>query len=243
MAVHRRGTTADSPQPRVSLGRVLVTIDDLRALVDLLEECSNQKEAPVIEFEGGTIDDPAEMRRLSDDELSVITVKNSDIEIILATNEAACYGSKSTADTVYKSWARARPSKITPKAARPYNRVGSWARLNLLVFPLLLVVMIASLVSMALDSEPDGISRIFFEIFGRPGAIIIASLLIVSVAISAIRKMVQAPADFAEIQPVTLEEYRKDDTARYRQIVTWLIATSAVAVSLLGVVLGLIFAR
>jgi hypothetical protein len=77
MAVKRWGvhvTGAEAPE-NVDLGRVLVTIDDLRALVAELTEVKSG-EAPEISLAGGVLESPEDLRELSDSELADIELRS-----------------------------------------------------------------------------------------------------------------------------------------------------------------------
>ena len=71
MAITRVGLTPNGVPHSKHLGRVLVTIDDLQALMELLSDRQvNSTGAPLsgVQFQGGTFTDPEDLRRLSDEE-------------------------------------------------------------------------------------------------------------------------------------------------------------------------------
>ena len=68
MTVRRVGPAQEEAPPhRTNLGRVLVTIDDLKALLDFLTRDAEDNADPMhVEFDGGDFTEPEELSTLSD---------------------------------------------------------------------------------------------------------------------------------------------------------------------------------
>ncbi|WP_134045930.1 hypothetical protein [Amycolatopsis arida] len=113
MAVHRRGSALKPKEDR-PLGRVLVTIDDFRALRDEVARLDGGNEPPKLEFNGGTFDEPEDIRTLSDLELQHLAVKGSTLEVHLTPTSAHVFGDPDTCEDLYTSWARPRATSLRP---------------------------------------------------------------------------------------------------------------------------------
>ena len=120
VTVYRVGPPPEQAPPhRVELGIVLVTIDDLNALLEVLNKGSSDKASETrIEFDGGYFTEPEDLRTLSDMEIRSLRLKTENIEIVLNPTDAFAVGDRQEAENVHRLWARARqiPLKMDQKA-------------------------------------------------------------------------------------------------------------------------------
>jgi hypothetical protein len=123
MAVRRAGIGKARPTKR-TLGRVLVTIDDLEALHQQLK--GNDATTSVdFEFTGGDFDSPMDLEDLSPNERQRIVVKTSDVQVILSAFEGAyAVGPPDSVESVYQEWAQNRQTKLKPDGWRHYLSPG-----------------------------------------------------------------------------------------------------------------------
>jgi hypothetical protein len=125
MTVLRRGDDEGSKRFTQSLGRVQVTIDDLRALRDLLADVDGEPdhEARVeMGFRGGTFTEPEELVKLTDSELEGIWVRSPNVEVELSWHVAEAAGRREIVEAVVNRWARMRPAEEKPALLRARGR-------------------------------------------------------------------------------------------------------------------------
>jgi hypothetical protein len=91
---------------------VLVTIDDLEALLVIMRQTAADPTTLEVQFSGGYFTDAEDMRHLSDDELRSLKVHSDSAEVNLGPEEAVAVGSGSIPDEIYRTWARARQTSI-----------------------------------------------------------------------------------------------------------------------------------
>jgi hypothetical protein len=201
---------------------VLVTIDDLNALVELVKTHDGKSLSAKIEFSGGSIDTASDLRELTDVEMDRIAVKTDEIEIELSSEMAHCVGDESVSTLVYQRWARSR------------QLPGMGVRLGrmplILRFFTLVNILIVPTAWIAYSTNPRNIS-LFTPI------VITAAMVALTVVLGA---GFAYQSNFATIRPITLDEYRKEQTGAKRQLITWLIAVSALAVSAIGVLIAVL---
>jgi hypothetical protein len=225
VAVHKRGLDpAKLARPIKPLGRVLVTIDDLAALVDLVGSRDGKSLPVSIEFPGGSIDKPEDLRALSNTEMESISVKTSEVEIILSVDSAEGIGDPDVVELVYTRWARTRQLK---KEFRP--REGP----VILALVCLILILVISV----------WIERAALPVNIPPPTVLVIGFTFGALALFTIVVRRLYAARFARIYPGTLDEYRKDESSGKRQVVTWLIAILAVAISAIGVLLGILIKK
>lgn len=130
MTVYRVGPSEDKEQHTVSLGKVLVTTDDLDALTDILRRKIYSPEAPAnkpgpkrhrVEFDGGHFDETSDLPTLTDEEARSLKIEGRDDQVILSAERAVAIGDKKEAEDIYKLWARSRQTKEPPRSRRLSN--------------------------------------------------------------------------------------------------------------------------
>jgi hypothetical protein len=229
MVVSRRGDQGQHVDRGYEfLGRLLVTIDDLEALIALIVEHSPEgTDAPQMEFVGGTFTEPGDLRTLTDNELKEIEVVNSKVEVHLSDWRATAAGDRELASIVSRAWARPRQTNALPKGREYAIRAERVLIAVVLVIAVLLVPVLDWLKESAIHWSWA-----------------IPTLAVVTVLSRALLKQPTRRLDsYAVIVPSTLDEYRKEQMLGRRQLVTWLIATSAIAVTLFGVLIGMLIKR
>jgi hypothetical protein len=124
MSIHRIGPTAE---PYIQdLGRVLVTLDDLKALMDLLSATVPEEPELHVAFNGGYFTDAEDLRRLSDNEIRSLRISTSQLQVILDPVQCYAVGDEITAKNVYRLWARSRqllPSRWSDDKHAKIDRV------------------------------------------------------------------------------------------------------------------------
>lgn len=108
---------------RQPLGRLEVSIDDLNALLTLLQNRDDIDDVRV-EFGEGDFTDASEMRELSDSDLGELRVKTRDLVVHLSPSRAEVVGKKELADFVRDAWARSRQTNLPQPGT-------TWASRNL----------------------------------------------------------------------------------------------------------------
>lgn len=217
MAITRRGKTLTSPRTVKYLGRVLVTIDDLRALRELL--VAHGSNEVIFEFLGGVFDDPEDVKSLSDVELTSIVVKAGAAQISLQADQCYVAGPPEMCEVIYNEWAR----------SRRFNWLVPHERKNL-TFLLLLVTGFAAVLALSVWAS---IQRSGWNWWLLVPVVLIAGMLIL-VAKSA------RSGNYALVKPMSLDEARKEVVLGNRHRQTVVIALFGVIVALLGVIVALL---
>lgn len=196
---------------QVRFGRTLVTIDDLRALFDVLRSIEGNKSRTVVaQFDGGEFDAPEDLRELSDGELTRITLELPDVKVVLADTEAYVLGSPEVCELVCEHWAKGRRVRIFPESRkRLVRREFLWSSAICAVL-LGLAALGGGL------GAPSG---------GSWGA------LAVFLAVILLCSCGRLSFSCAVIKPMSLEEFRKQsvESARHRRTVVVALIGIAVA--------------
>lgn len=149
MTVHRVGPAQETAPHRTNLGRVLVTIDDLKALVEFLTRDREGMAAKIhVEFDGGYFTEAEELRTLSDIEMKSLRLKTQRVEVVLSPSDAFAVGDRQEADDVYRVWARARQTTLTPLRWWTYLVV-----MGLIIAALLATSLVTFIVGSNLSSD------------------------------------------------------------------------------------------
>jgi hypothetical protein len=220
MAVRRAGISGQGRPEHKSLGRVLVTIDDLEALCQQLNE---EHEKIRLEFAGGDFDSAQDLRHVSDEELRYVAIKTSDVEIILSDQFAHAIGPPNSIQAVYENWARMRQTKRKPHGWFDGHTIPLFLSLGLFVAaPLAPVIVRGSFIEKLVAS-------ILALVVG--GVMTILELLTV-------RREVQS---YAIVVPMTMNELRSQDAENRRSSKTvWAAIVGATIGALATVAITLI---
>lgn len=237
MTVFRRGlrTPTQSAPTHLPLGHLVVTIDDLRALLQLLTADGPTKanSAPItVDFGGGYFDDPEDLRELSDRELHSLKILTSDVEVQLSSEAAVAIGQADVCCAIDNKWARQRQTTDLPSTVgRRFVRKSTSATVVLSL--LILAICIFGIPAFDLLTwHPEVLSPILTAV---AAVVIIGNLIFVS-------KTRWPPTSYAIIDPVTLEERRKERVAKNRHLQTAVIALAGVVVALIAVIVTILVA-
>jgi hypothetical protein len=161
---------------------------------------------------------------LTDYELEVIEVVNSKIEVSLSNWRASATGDKELAWIIDRIWARPRQTSAPTRSRGRAVWIEQVLAAALLVAAGLTIPVLAWLWDQSLRWSWTLPILVVVIIAGR----------------AVVKKRTGRWDSYAVIVPMTLDEYRKDQTAGKRQLITWLIATSAIAATLLGMLIGVL---
>ncbi|MEV0074359.1 hypothetical protein [Amycolatopsis sp. NPDC050768] len=228
MTVKRRGLIdkqQDLARHRRQLGRVHVTIDDLQALRELLDEgLARGATRTEFEFDGGSFEEPADLPKLSDTELRRIVAKTAEVEVILSTTQAVAIGPRHLSEAVYTRWARARQTKERP-GRRPA------ARYRAAAWPYLLAAVLA--VVTPLRIVPD---------LGLSGWLLGGGVALFF-AVAGTWSLQRLPKSYAAIHPLSNEDYRKHRTQASHAWRSTMIGLTAIFVTLIIGILSFILKK
>ena len=123
VAVHRLDDRLplDDTNPRRSLGRLVLSLDDLTALQELLSSFGGAVE---IRFNGGLVDDPADLATLSDRELRWLHFVAGDTAVVLSGQHAFVATDDHAVAKAVLSWAERRVDKAATRG--PWLRSWLW---------------------------------------------------------------------------------------------------------------------
>lgn len=219
VTVHRVGPMVprEVSLHRTELGRVLITIDDLAALMTHLAGYASGDLQ--VEFDGGYFTEPEELRTLSDMEMRSLRLKTPNVQVVLSPTEAFAIGDHEAAEEVYRVWARPRQTKRTPSIRLNSAMQNlSWTVLGFSVGVFAPVVLV---IITALKRAPSpGITGL---VIGVLALIVLVTALILAGAFNRVRK-----SSYAIIEPLTLSEYRlRLSTERYPRR-SWIVAVAAI---------------
>lgn len=249
MTVSRRGLAAPDKEEsaRVLLGRVAVTIDDLQALMDLLqEEHITSGSALIVEFEGGHFDNADDLRKISDIELRNLTIKSSRLEVRLSSDVAVAIGDANLCESVRRRWARHRVTRIRPEGIDSSKHLqvavslASMVRLLVALFVLGIVLG----VYFGVEGSPAG------EQVEAPAADtdwvsmavgVLLGIVAILVGVAWMRYFYRPP-NYAVIIPVTLEEFRREQASDAKHWQNVAIALGALLIAAIGVLVSVLLA-
>ena len=234
MTVYRVGPSEDKEQHTVSLGKVLVTTDDLDALTDILRHSIYSEDAIVnkpkplrhkVEFDGGYFDEIADLPTLTDEEARSLKIEGRDVQVILSPERAVAIGDKKKADDIYKLWARSRQTKEPPRNRRLSDHP---------LVPYLMVSVLLTFAVLATFETNRGLWAYF--VVGTLTFIPVAAFVgLIYLGLNTFQrftpdKFLRVPRpSYAVIVPYSLDEYRKNkSTNRYPRLQTIITAISVV---------------
>ncbi|MEU4742686.1 hypothetical protein AB0G02_19785 [Actinosynnema sp. NPDC023658] len=210
-----RRIAADRPSRR-ALGHLDVTIDDLRALMELLQAKTHATSPIVAEFDEGEFDSASDIKDLSDVNLLRIAVKAPEVTVVLAANKAEAVGSRELVDFVFNAWARQRQAKFRPPTWSKFDQIGTK------IFPFIAIAGVIYLFSMIIPAaranDAEWSLFIFVGLFGFAGWIAITA-----------NKSNREVMSYARIIPISADEMRKYQ--RDRQTPRWALYVSIAALA------------
>lgn len=231
MAVHRPGASGEDREwELVELGHLLVTIDDFKSILQIIHTYTQEKVS--ISFIGGHIDEPEDLRSLTEAELAHVKIAAPGVRMELADTTALYTGPYDVGDRI-KDWSRAHQRRVlrrrrtTRKRRTDIDGVRSILPFLLLIGTLLTFILTtSSTVTSLLEGKTSGIGAIL--------AISYAASFIVLARYLLHRSQTRKVTSSCVIIPLSRDEYRKDKILHKRQMITWTIATLAVVATLIA---------
>lgn len=264
VVIERVGPTPVARTYIERLGRVLVTIDDLQALLDLLKKpdrllgrpvpklevlavahdanCSGEHEThghpQHIEFDGGYFTKPSELPELTDDEARSLRINTPSVQVILSPTRAVAIGDEQAARTIYQSWARSRQTR-----ERPASELRSTHRPNLrfLLSGILLSAFIncvASVVALGIWHSDVSGWELAFEVILLTTFVVGTTGMLAAASVLGYRREESRTDTYAIIYPFNLNEYRRTQASEKYPRRQTILAIWAIVSGLLGAVLG-----
>ncbi len=170
----------DTAPTRQNLGRVLVTIDDLEALIGIMRQEATDSTSVQVQFSGGYFTNVEDLRQLSDSEILSLKIHSDSTEVNLEPTQAVAIGAATTTGKIQNVWARTRQTKAgTRLSAASWTMLGVAATLLLLI-PAALAVLGILPYYRAGDSGLNIAGFLLVAVFsyrmiriarGRPGAV------------------------------------------------------------------------
>jgi hypothetical protein len=235
VAILRVGPQPDSTPAREQLGRVLVTIDDLQALMDIIRSEANDPHTVQVQFSGGFFTEAEDIRRLSDAEKSTLKVISDVVEVNLSENAADAVGDPKATFAVRYTWARSRQTRIrTRRDSR---------------FPIAAGLIVGLIVLGLMSNELFSGALLFsnHDLTAFPLALKIAMILVVIIFLMAQlalldrRRITATPA--AIIEPMTMQEWRQLKNINRYPRASWIVAIIAALVAVAAIIVPVLTAK
>jgi hypothetical protein len=240
MTVRRYGLDGPGRATHQPLGHLVVTIDDLGALLDLLATADHSGSKAEVVFLGGTFDDPEDLRRLNDFELDSIIVRNQNITVTLGIREATASGDARLCGIIYNSWALPRSAKVRPKFSTMKRNLDTfeelrslWLRLIAAIIPTLALLIIFRWNPHFLSDEETPQWAIFIA------AIAIAFCWPIGALLLWLRDL-PLPYSFAIISPISLEEARARKNDRNHYLLSTTVGLAGVVVAMVAILVSVL---
>lgn len=216
MTIHRVGPNPDTEPHRQKLGRVLVTIDDLDALITLVTQHAASPGHVRVSFNGGHLTDAADIRHLTDDELRTLKIATDRVEINLDRESATAVGERSISQEINTAWARTRQTTVDFRAPRKI-----W-------LPLVSCLLgVAGFVMAVLDEKSRAVTIVMGVL------VCILFVLAAYLIVTGWRRAKTGPG--AIIKPMTMAEWRQLQVANQNPGRANVIASIAVIVAILAI--------
>lgn len=225
MVIRRIYKEPTDPAPaRVPLGRIAVTIDDLRALLELLRAHPDVEGEVVVKFDGESEFTHAEdMRELSDASLGDLRVKAGELTVSLSRGFSLAIGPAELCNFVHNSWARSLRTRqrLLRNSIPPVIRAAYGFLLLVAV-----IVIGAGLYqdATATDRDRDGVVE-----SGGLSSLIFGGFIILFVIVFLILGALnEAKRDLVFLIPFTMDEMRKNRQIK-SQVPAWSLVVAVVA--------------
>jgi hypothetical protein len=197
---------------------VLVTVDDLKALMEFLTRDDTPGAAQLcVEFDGGSFTEAEELRTLSDMEMNSLRLKTQRVEVVLNPSSAFAVGEREEAEAVYRTWARARQT--------PLRRPPAYALLSFFI-PLVMTVVSSTL--LMLDKT--------FLSYPLAGFL---TFTCVYLGFSIRRGHAKRNMFYAVIVPLSLDEYRQSRSSQMYPRRSWIVAIVSAVVAAAAVAVAI----
>jgi hypothetical protein len=233
VAVHRSGASSeDREEISVSLGHLLITIDDFESLTKQIH--THTGENPFISFIGGHIDEAEDLRSLTERELADVRIQSAGVTVDLTRTSAFYRGPRGLGQQI-QNWARSHRSPLRWRLrSKDLSNKALWGSTAIVGITISLFYFFIAWIAELL--QPIGVKLqsvspvpLYFESFmpawGCAPFVLLYMLWFLS------NELVWSSST---IVPLSRDEYRKDKVTYLRQVVTWTIATLAIAATLIA---------
>jgi hypothetical protein len=200
----------------VDLGRLLVNIDDLDALMNLLGQGLDAESGEVfVQYNGGQFDEASDLRSLADHELAVLVVHAPSVYVVFSNCFASARGSADRVAFVEK-WATDRRANL------PTMLIAEMNRLPKTIVTIMMAISLSAILPL-LASQLSIWDKIFWVSFA----------LYISVSSYVLRRKFASPwGSYAIVHPVTHEHTRSENVQNRRHYRQTMIALFAVLIAL-----------
>lgn len=229
MVIHRVGPLPDTAPTRQPLGRVLVTIDDLEALMVILRQKATDPDSIKVQFNGGYCTAAEDIRLLSDNEVKSLKILSDNAEVILEPTQALAVGQVSLTSTVRNAWSRTRQTDIEPD--RKYMSSSAKGSITGCITVIGLAAFSLANVGQRQIAATLAIMAVCAALFG----------LFVWIFFTNLRVARSMPG--ALIKPMSLHEYRQLRSNNQYPRAAWIVAIIAVIVAIAAIVVPVMTAK
>jgi hypothetical protein len=220
VAVHRldERLPLDDTEPRRSLGRLVLSLDDLAALQELLNSFGGAVE---IRFNGGLVDDPDDLATLSDSELKWLHFVTDGSVVVLSGERAFVATDDQAVAKAVLGWAERRVDKAATR--------GVWLRSWLLFWVFGCAALFAAITAVQ--------SLVAESAFGFWFGAVAALLLAASATV------LQGKGSFAVVLPVRMTDARSLMWSRKGQRQSFWMAFLGLVLAFAAIVVPLVIGK
>lgn len=214
----------------INLGRVLVTIDDLAALMTLVK--GPDEPQLQIKFDNGYFTEAEELRTLTDMEMRSLRLKTSKVEVTLSPSLALAIGEQQAVEDVYQFWAEKRRTLLRPRPIQLFDAIAYHSALMGLTGLLGLSIIISQF------NKPVSTAREYI-IIG------VASLFSILASVFMWRDLRANKSSYAIIIPLSRDEHRQLSANQKYPRRSWIVAifSAVIAAVAVGVAIWAVFSR
>lgn len=213
------------------LGRLLVTVDDLDALLALMTPSARKAAKPRVEFVGGSFDSGSDLQKLSDNEMLSLRVLNKDVQVVLNNTAALAVGTEQSVDDIDRLWARSRQTKRSSNALqRQRSTPHFW----------LSVVIMISAINFSAISLLGSITGIQTPLFSNisPIANLMLGLLCAILGLALSIYLRAGPSTYAIVTPLSHAEIRNHNREELFPRRAWIVSIISVTVAAISVLVA-----
>ncbi|WP_308820067.1 hypothetical protein [Pseudonocardia alni] len=207
---------------------MLVTIDDLEALMQIVKKFETPDTPLQLRFSGGFFTESNDMRSLSDTEISSLTVTAGTVTVDLSEYAASVASEDDDHREAVAAWARDRRTKIRP-LRMAYSKRMAWD----IAIPVGLAILGAALLwGLRPEGTPVLFSWVFFAAFAVFG--IVSPFTTVRS-----RLRFEEGLSWAIIEPRTMAEFRDRQNTDYRPRQANILAAVGIGVGVATVIIAI----
>jgi hypothetical protein len=231
MAIYRIGPPTPDVEPtRRHLGRVLVTIDDLNALITIMRSEAVDPDSVQVQFNGGYATEAGDISHLSNDEIVSLKIHSDNAEVNLEPTQATAVGTDLIVAKIDNMWARTRQTEIEPDRNYVISSIVSGVAGMLLLGAIPLALLITGL--------EGGLT------YGALIFIPVCTILAIGFAVITMKNVQHArKLPGALIKAMTITEFRQLQNVNQYPRLTWIWAVIATFIAAVAVVVAVITAK